>query len=88
MQSGTLVRSLVRASHLGQCGIPLLCGSVRHLSREIGQPTNFTHPELIGEGESKYILTLSLHMFKSFFAPVLPGIHKSEFAERRSNLIK
>lgn len=43
---------------------------MRLLSRDIGQPTAYTHPHLLKEEE------------------LLPGIHKSEFLERRRNLMR
>ncbi|XP_064395965.1 xaa-Pro aminopeptidase 3-like [Halichondria panicea] len=46
------------------------CVQMRHMSRDVGQPTHFSHPELLATGE------------------LLPGMHREEFAERRSNLMR
>lgn len=42
----------------------------RQHTRDIGQPTPYTHPHLLKEGE------------------ILPGMHKSEFLQRRRNLMR
>ena len=55
MHSGCILRRLPYLRQIISPNQPLSGAPVRCLSRDIGQPTNFTHPELIKDGESQYI---------------------------------
>lgn len=69
----------------GVCG-----GVVRSLSRDIGQPSHYTHPELLekDEGRSFVVLVLVTPISQLSVAIVMPGVHKMEFAERRTKLME
>ena len=55
MHCGCILRRLPYLRQIVSSNQPLSTAPVRCLSRDIGQPTNFTHPELIKDGESQYI---------------------------------
>ena len=72
MQASFAVRGICRLPHLRLCGAqPLLNLCVRHLSRDIGQPTHFTHPELIGEGESWSLPMMTFDTMKSIIVHII-----------------
>ena len=43
---------MVRRKHCGATGVPVPC--CRNLSRYVGQPTSFSHPELLNKDESEF----------------------------------
>lgn len=62
---------------------------VRSLSRDIGQPTHYTHPELISKDEGEISgSTVGRSWYGILLLLVMPGVHKKEFAERRRKLME
>ena len=95
MQSCVLQRVLSRGvGSWRHAAAAALLVSLRHLSRDIGQPTHHSHPHLLAEGESERIYPHvsqgareSYEVAFLYIAAVLPGMHQSEFAARRTVLM-
>ena len=60
-------------------------GHYRHINYDIGQPTSYSHPHLMKEGEGRYIHNMIKPMPQPY-SLVTPLISKEEYADRRNKL--